>query len=254
MVRKKNDVKNANNLNYTKMNNKIKITAIGAVLLAILITPRLFAQNTPETPLISAALYEGVDEVKKVLTEGVDINQQDELGYTALIWACSYSSREDYRETAELLILEGADVNLQAKDGTAAIIESAGNSPEIFNLLVEKGADITVKKKDGTGAFYNCLATVINYGWTFTDEHMTMINYLLANGASVDESPVSGVVKGFTPLIYAARDNYLEIAKFLIEHGANVNAKNLHDQTPLSVAEDRSYADMVKLLKAHGAK
>ena len=236
------------------MNKKIKISVLATVLLAILITPRLFAQTTPETTLISAVLYKGVDEVKKILTEGADINQQDELGYTALIWACSYSSREEYRETAELLIMEGADFSIQAKDGTAAIIESAGNSPELFNLLVENGADITVKKKDGTGAFHNCLATVINYGWTFTDEHMTMINYLLTNGASVDESPVSGDLEGFTPLIYAARDNYLGIAKFLIEHGANVNAKNLHDQTPLSMAEDWSHADMIKLLKAHGAK
>lgn len=236
------------------MNNRIKTTVLATVLLAILITPRLFAQTTPETPLINAVLYKGVDEVKKMLTEGVDINQQDERGYTALIWACSYSSRENYHKTAELLISEGADASIQAKDGTAAIIESAENSPEIFNLLVEKGADITLKKKDGTGAFHNCLATVINYGWTFSDEHMTMINYLLANGSSVDESPVSGDLKGFTPLIYAARDNYLEIAKFLIEHGANVNAKNLHDQTPLSVAEDENHTDMVKLLKANGAK
>jgi ankyrin repeat protein len=236
------------------MKNKTKKTVLISILVSFVSITNIVGQNTPETPLISAVLYKGVDEVKNVLAEGVDINQQDDLGYTALIWACSYSSREEYRKSAELLISEGADVNIQAKDGTAAIIESAGNSPEIFNLLVEKGADITVKKKDGTGAFYNCLATVINYGLTFTDEYMTMINYLLANGASVDESPVSGELKGYTPLIYAARDNYLEIAKFLIEHGANVNAKNLHDQTPLSVAEDAGHTEMIQLLKAHGAK
>ncbi len=236
------------------MKNKTKKTVLISILFSVVSITNIFAQNaTSETPLISAVLYKGVDEVKKVLAEGVDINQQDGLGYTALIWACSYSSREVYRKSAELLISEGADVNIQAKDGTAAIIEAAGNSPEIFNLLVEKGADITLKKKDGTGAFYNCLATTINYGRDFTDEYMKMINFLLANGASVDESPVSGDLKGFTPLIYAARDNYLEIA-ILIEHGANVNAKNVYDQTPLSVAEDGNHTDMVKLLKAHGAK
>ncbi len=234
------------------MKYKIKNTVILLVLASIFQLPVLLAQNTTETPLISTVLYKNIPEIEKVLAEGTDINQQDDKGYTALIWACSYSSREQYKNAAKLLIARGANINIQANNGNAAIIEAAGNSPEIFNLLVEKGADINMKKTDGTGAFYNCLATTINYGRKFTDKNMEIIELLLANGATVDEAPVSGELKGFTPLIYAARDNYLEIAKFLIEQGANVNAKNMYDQTPLSVAEGKT--EMINLLKSHGAK
>lgn len=234
------------------MKYKIKIAILGTVFFALLTTINLFAQNTTESPLISAVLYKDITEVKKVLAEGTDINQQDKNGYTALIWACSYGSRENYREAAKLLISEGADINIQANDGNAAIIEAAGDSPEIFNLLVEKGADINVKKNDGSGAFFDCLATLINYGYEYTEGYKEVIEFLLSKGANVDDTPLSGDLKGFTPLIFAVRDNKLEIAKLLVEHGANVNAINIYDQTPLSVAEGKP--EMINLLKSHGAK
>ncbi len=60
--------------------------------------------------------------------------------------------------------------------------------------------------------------------------------------------------EGSTPLIYAVRANKVNIAKFLIEHGANVNAKNVRGQTPLSLAERAGNTEMIQLLKAHGAK
>ena len=85
-------------------------------------------------------------------------------------------------------------------------------------------------------------------------DHIKLAEFLLENGANVDEAPVSGGAEGFTPLIYAARANKLDIAKFLIEHNANVNAKNVRDQTPLSLAEKAGYTEMVQLLKDNGAK
>jgi ankyrin repeat protein len=236
------------------MKNNIKTNSFFSVLMLLLASMQIIAQNKTETPLINAVLYKGVDEVSTILAENVDINQQDEKGYTALIWACSYSSREAYRETAKLLISKGADVNIQATDGNAAIIEAAGSSPEVFKLLVENGADINLKKTDGSGAFFDCMATIINYGYEFSSEYQEVVSYLLTNGADVDDAPISGDLQGFTPLIFAARDNQLEIVRLLIDHGANVNAKNVYDQTPLSVAEEGNYSEMIALLKSHGAK
>jgi len=235
------------------MNYKTTTSILMAILFSFVFNCNLSAQNTSETPpIIKAVLKASVSEIEQVIAGGANINQQDEKGYTALIWACSYSSRENYREAAKLLISKGADVNIKTNEGNTAIIEAAGSSPEIFNLLVEKGANINVKKNDGSGAFFACLATLINYDFEFTEPYKQVIEFLLSKGFNVDDAPVSGDLQGFTPLIFAARDNKLEIAKLLIEQGANVNAKNIYDQTPLSVAE--KYPEMIELLKANGAK
>lgn len=229
------------------MKNKLRFTYQLTILLAFSITHGLFAQNANEAPLIQAVLN-NLSEVEKVLDEGADINQQDEKGFTALMWLCMTSSDEKCRETAKLLIAKGADVNLQANNGSTALIEAAGNSHEIFNLLIEKGADIEAKRNDHSGAFYQCMLGIIYYDYN----HLEMAKYLLENGASVDEAPVSGGAEGSTPLIYAVRANKPDIAKFLIERGANVNAKNVRSQTPLSLAEGKP--EMVNLLETHGAK
>ncbi|WP_430934956.1 ankyrin repeat domain-containing protein [Saccharicrinis sp. 156] len=41
--------------------------------------------------------------------------------------------------------------------------------------------------------------------------------------------------------------DYLEMAKYLLEKGANVNAKNVRNQTPLSQAKAAGHIKMVQL-------
>ncbi len=202
-----------------------------------------------EKSIIHAVLYEGASEAKKILDEGADINEQDKNGYTALIWASSYSTRDMYFEAAKLLIDEGADVNVRANDGNTAIIEAAGNSPEIFRMLLDRGADISAKKDDGTGAFYSNMVNMLLMGREITDKMVEVASYLLANGASVDESPASGGLERYTPLLFAVRENNTEITRFLIEHGADKTIENVDGDTPLSLAEKANNSAIIEILK-----
>jgi uncharacterized protein len=43
--------------------------------------------------------------------------------------------------------------------------------------------------------------------------------------------------KGYTPLIFAASNGNLDIAKYLVEHKANVNVQGNDGATPLNVAK-----------------
>lgn len=73
-----------------------------------------------------------------------------------------------------------------------------------------------------------------------------LINY----GADVNVVSVNGS----TALMYAARNNQIDIAKKLILAGANVNAANDKKSTPLTIAEKQQHHAMIELLKQNGAK
>ena len=53
---------------------------------------------------------------------------------------------------------------------------------------------------------------------------------------------------GRTPLHFACRYGYLQIAKILVENGADVNAKDNDGYTPLSESCDYGFIDIVKYL------
>ena len=58
---------------------------------------------------------------------------------------------------------------------------------------------------------------------------------------------------GFTPLHLAIIANYNDVAKHLIECGADVNSKDNHGSTPLHTACVDGRTDVAKLLIANGA-
>lgn len=58
---------------------------------------------------------------------------------------------------------------------------------------------------------------------------------------------------GYTPLHRACYNNNVEIAKLLIQYGADVNARTLMQWTPLHSAAKWSNADCMALLLQHGA-
>ena len=57
----------------------------------------------------------------------------------------------------------------------------------------------------------------------------------------------------WTPLHYAAYQGHTEIAKFLVGSGADVNAKEIGDETPLHFAAQRGHKEIVELLLAKDA-
>lgn len=73
------------------------------------------------------------------------------------------------------------------------------------------------------------------------------VQELLDKGADINEW------KFGTALIFAASENRLEIAKLLIERGADVNVLGTNGWTALGFAASESYGDMVDLLIGKGA-
>src|SRR5262249_37127267 len=76
---------------------------------------------------------------------------------------------------------------------------------------------------------------------------------LLKEGVRVDQRDLDG----FTPLMRAVEDNYVEAARLLLEHGANVNARATEGEfTVLMIACKRGFGHnfpAISLLLDHGA-
>lgn len=71
-----------------------------------------------------------VAEVEEVLSNGVDVNQTDDEGYSAL----QAAAENDYLEVVKLLVSKGAKVNYKSEYTALQLAEMAGNI-EIVSYL-----------------------------------------------------------------------------------------------------------------------
>jgi len=55
-------------------------------------------------------------------------------------------------------------------------------------------------------------------------------------------------------LHWAVRSGNISIVNLLITKGVDVNAKDKRGRTPLQLAEQNGYTEIVELLRKHGAK
>ena len=80
---------------------------------------------------------------------------------------------------------------------------------------------------------------------------LKQIQKLLDSGKDINQRDKTG----FTALHWAAMTNKIEVAKFLIKKGADVNIRDSKmNMSPLDVAQAKGFKDMAELLLKSGAK
>lgn len=107
--------------------------------------------------------------------------------------------------------------------------------------LISQGVPINAKDGSGRTALY----------WASQEDHMPVVELLIDRGADID-SPSTGD-DGWTPLIIAAYRGNDDIAGYLLEHGANINAMDKYGYTALSWAWGKHHLTIVRLLLTRGA-
>lgn len=185
--------------------------------------------------------------MKVLISAGADINHKSKMtGYTPLMNALNSCNNE----IAGFLIRQGADINIRADDGTTALILACGCSEDIARQLLAKGADVHALTDRGMGAFSQCA----NIGLRRETVTYEFAEFLLSEGADIDETNTTDYYGGYTPLLWAVESGNEKLVSFLVKHGANVNAKSNMGKTPLSIAAEGGFTAIIDILKAADAK
>lgn len=201
------------------------------------------AEGTPAVMI--ATLYASAPALELLLDRGADPNAFNAAHASALIWAAGDADK------VRTLLSKGADPNLRSGPGRTALLTAASRdgSYEAVKMLVEKGADINAKDSlegfvwsGGGGA-----TPLIEAAKT---RDIRTVRYLLDHGADVNAKDHVGG----TALSQAALRGSTDIARLLIERGADVHVKvSRWELTPLIMAAQRESVEMVDLLLAKGA-
>ena len=223
-----------------------------------------------------AAATGDLEKVKAFIEKGTDVNTKDKAGLTALQWAIPQNHKDvaaflidkgaainvrdkrgqtpfhqaclrGRKDMAEFLISKGADVNTKANTWhTTPLIAAIRNGHEdIAKLLIAEGVDINAR---GRGDYTALHWTAVNR--SRMARAADLMELLLAKGADIEARQEHGA----TPLACATYDGNTESAKFLIEHGADIEAKlNDGETTPLLRAVREEHVETARLLLAKGA-
>lgn len=103
------------------------------------------------TALMVAARYSRKDEnklVEKLISYGADVNLVSNKGWTALMLSVRCTTNDSMIETAKMLLDNGADPNIQERDGESALtlaLTVLPSSIETIRLLLENGANTRLR-------------------------------------------------------------------------------------------------------------
>jgi ankyrin repeat protein len=197
--------------------------------------------------LFEAVKKADVEQVRLLLAGGAavdakwgDVNTKEEekragayeAGDTPLCCAVNPSNMD----VVKLLVEAGADVNGGRWPPLCRAVDE--NNTAIAEYLIDHGANVNVYPIDeGWGPLQE---TVV------ISNSVAMAKLLLARGADINS-------KGYPVLNSAVYEKRKDLCEFLIQRGANVNAKDMWGQTSLYLAIRNDDLDIVNILIANGA-
>lgn len=208
------------------------------------------------TPLEWAVFKGDVEQAKKLLAAGANVKAMNAYGVSAMQLAADASNTELIR----LLLKAGADPNSPNPDGETALhlVARSGNV-EAAKLLLGAGAEVDPRESFGGQT---------PLMWAVARRHPDVVELLASRGANVNarsairdyqrvataESRAKFLDRGgFTPLLYAARENCGACVEVLLKHKVDVDLPDPSGMAPISIAMMNGNWDIAKRLIEVGA-
>ncbi|VDI51292.1 protein phosphatase 1 regulatory subunit 16A [Mytilus galloprovincialis] len=215
--------------------------------------------------LLESAARGDIEDVRKLLNQGVNPDVTNEDGLTALHQACI----DDNEEMLKLLLEYGANVNARDSELWTPLHAAAtcGHS-HLCKHLISKGAELLAVNADGNMPYDICEDEVtLDYIETemakvgITQEEIderrliperNMLNdvsRLAKTGGPLDERGTDGA----TLLHIAAANGYMQVAEFLLDHHVSVDKRDSDSYQPIHAAAFWCQQDVLELLVKNGA-
>jgi ankyrin repeat protein len=213
------------------------------------------SDNTPEsrgsTALIRAAQGDWADVIRVLINEakGLDVNARSRDGKPA-IW---FVAEAEDLASVKLLREHGALANVANNEGLPIIATTYLHKRyEVIDYLVSQGADINRIDNRGLTPLDDTILMLKS------DNRRTVyafIEHFLAFKPNIDlQKSLPGGNGGEAALHLAVQFGHADMVGLLLDHGANVNLKNLtRGATPLHIAVDADKPEVAKVLIAHKA-
>ncbi len=186
-----------------------------------------------QTALMTAALAGRVDAVKVLLSHGAKLNVAEPVrGQTALMWAAS----EGNAAAVETLIEFGADVKTKSKTGFTPLLFAVRNGhKETVQALLAHGANAGDAAPDGTTALnvavvnacFEVAAVLLDHGANpnAPDARGSPLHTLTWLRKPGSDGGNGLGTRSYPPPLQVGNMSALELAKALLEHGANPNTR-----------------------------
>ncbi|MFS7982272.1 putative cyclic nucleotide-binding domain, potassium channel, voltage-dependent, EAG/ELK/ERG [Helianthus anomalus] len=196
----------------------------------LLETEHMLARGRMDLPLsLCFATLRGDDHLlQKLLERGLDANESDNNGRTALHIAASQGNIN-----CVLLLLDyGADPNSRDSEGNVPLWEAIlGNHEQVITVLKDNGATLL----SGDVGQFSCTAAEQN--------KLDMLKQIIKHGGDVTIPKTNGS----TALHVAVCEGNIEMVKFLLTQGANIDKPDDHGWTPRDLADQQGHHDIRKL-------
>ncbi|WP_456201480.1 ankyrin repeat domain-containing protein [Wolbachia endosymbiont of Protocalliphora sialia] len=221
--------------------------------------------NSDNTPLHNACNNGHVKVVEYLVEEGASLKVKNKDGETPLHVAAQHDSTLEVIEF--ILNRDLSGINDITNNGRTPLhLAIQGNKPSTVKLLLNKCANINAKDKDGKTPLdlamqegYTNIVEMIEQVQSDLDEglltavqdgNLNEAEDLVSRNANVNTTDIYS----WTPLHWAAFEDRLEIARFLIKKGADINAadKGPYGKKPVHVAIENNSKDIIGFLLSKG--
>ncbi|KAG8531785.1 uncharacterized protein KY384_003421 [Bacidia gigantensis] len=229
--------------------------------------------NSRSTPLHIAAYAGAPHIIISLLKAGADPTITQNMDFTSLHMAICGKSFPCVKA-----ILNYTDYDLNAQNTSESFLARAITLDDkaIFHYLIAQGAKMETKDSFGRTALFTTVSS------TDIDRQYAQVSFLLGNGASVQTEDINDIPlilqaakrttratlqllfshgasataigpQNSTIVHWAVESEGLENLATVVEHGGDINAKNIHEMTPLLFACFHGHTDLVELLIQRGA-